>query len=616
MYNNIILAVISALILPTLDNAMKLIPSSSLSKLLPSSTLSSTLSSTPSTMQIHDNIVNDNLVNIVNNVFDTHTSLALALKGPFGLEIGPIEIIGILLLTTIPIVIFGSIASNKKRQEEEDDAYRLAEIRARQIREEKEYSAVLSLRKKEMELQEEEKRKRLAKELQEESNRRVLMDQAERAKKDAEKKLFEEAQAKYDAEKKELERQEALKIIQQKQEEELQIRIANEKKAEQEEILRRAEIAKSRREQEEAAERDLKIKEALLKEAAAAEAWKKKQIAAKATVADKQTRIANAEIARANERALAMKLAAIEEEKRLEQLENAKKEELKKELLIKEANAAKLWKEKQQLKSRSIAAKYSNLSDKVTASPVEFVAPSIEQIVIPVAPAATPTLIETTASNKVATPVVPVASGAVSAYQDPNKGKSEVITIPNTRIGLSLDESLASFSGVDDQTRNEIDKKLNEALTILAKVPASRLKTFVTQYKPELWIEGPLEFERTLQLAAETGWSRSNGSFTNFVDLLNSEFKVDVTETGKWMRIAVANANELTESRVKELITIHGGRDVAPVKRKGEKLQKADFLSTLVEVLRFKFKNDYREVAMFLQNEKSVVSTKKGFGKK
>jgi hypothetical protein len=549
------------------------------------------------------------------------TSLALSSDGFLGINFEPTQIIGILLLSTIPLAIIFISLQSKKKREEEEEAYNQAERRSRQLREEKEYATILQLRKKEMEIQQKEI---LAKELQEESNRRLLMEAAEKAKKDEERKRLEESRAKFEAEKKELERIESLRLLKQKQDEELQIKLENEKKAEYEDMMRRAEIAKSRREQEEAAERDWKIKQAAIKEAAAAKAWKSKQLAAKASVVDKQARLANAELALAKEKALTMKLLAIEQERKLELEEASKKESLQKQRLFEEEAAAKLWRDKQLEKSNIIAAKYSKLTDKITASsPAQLESIKSEAFMIPTAPTTIPPKAIETAptTNNIATPIVPVAAGAVTDDKDPGTGSADnnVVTIPSTKSGLSLDDSLASFNDIkiDDKTRNEIDKKLNEALTILAKVAASRLRSFINQYKPDLVKDKEsLDFEQTVKLAAEAGWSRSNGDFNTFVSFLDNEFKVDVTESVKWMRISVANANELTENRLKELIVIHGGRDVSPVKRKGEKLNKSDYMSSLLEVLRYKFKNDYREVAMLLGNEKSVVKTSKGFGSK
>ena len=572
----------------------------------------------PSTQSLHisDSSSSSGGITSSSNLLDT--SLALSSDGFLGIDFGPTQIIGILLLSTIPLAIIFISLQSKKRREEEEEAYNQAELRSRQMREEKEYATILQMRKKEMEIQQKET---LAKELQEESNRRLLMEAAEKAKKDEERKRLEESRAKFEAEKKELERIESLRLLKQKQDEELQIKLENEKKAEYEDMMRRAEVAKSRREQEEAAERDWKIKQAAIKEAAAAKAWKSKQLAAKASVVDKQARLANAEIALAKEKALTMKLLAIEQEKKIELEEASKKESLQKQRLFEEEAAAKLWRDKQLEKSNIIAAKYSKLTDKITASSsAQSESIKSEDFMIPTAPTTVPKAIETAPTNNIPTPIVPVAAGTVTENKDPVPGSADdVVTIPSTKSGLSLDDSLASFNDIkiDDKTRNEIDKKLNEALTILAKVAASRLRSFINQYKPDL-VKGQesLDFEQTVKLAAEAGWSRSNGDFNTFVSFLDNEFKVDVTESVKWMRISVANANELTESRLKELIVVHGGRDVNPVKRKGEKLSKSDYISSLLEVLRYKFKNDYREVAMLLGNEKSVVKTSKGFGSK
>jgi hypothetical protein len=342
--------------------------------------------------------------------------------------------------------------------------------------------------------------------------------------------------------------------------------------------------------------------------------------------------MANLELAIAKEKA-ALRKAEEEETRRKEELAKSKIEQeyaaervwKSKEAALKEAAASKAWKAKQAEKSRAIASKYSNMSDKIVAtsistpvkeikkeSPVQAV--KTDELVIPMAPKSKPT-IETVNKAPQQPAVQPVlASGSVTAYKDPNE--FEEIKIPIVESGLSLDDSLASLVNLDEKTRNEIDKKLNEALTILAKVPVSRLKSFILQYKPEIMSKGASDFENIIKLAAETGWSRSNGDYEKFVAFLDNEFKNDITEATKWMRVAVSNANELNEDRLKDLITIHGGRDVTPIKRKGEKLSKADYLSSLLEVLRNKFKNDYREVAMFLGNEKSVVNTKKGFGKK
>lgn len=540
------------------------------------------------------------------------TSLTLSSNNLFGIEVGPTQIIGVLMLSTISLILyFGTVQNIKKFKEEEDNAYKIAETRSRQIREEKENAAILLLRQKELELQQKEV---LAKELKEESKRRIAIETAEKAKRDEEKRLLEAAQAKLEADKKKLERLEALKILEEK---ELKIRLEKEEKAEYEDMMKKAEVAKSRREQEEAAERDWKIKQAALNEATAAKAWKSKQLAAKASSADKQTRLANAEIALAKEKVLTRKLLAMEQEKELEKEEEIRRDNLKNQRILEEQTAAKLWRDKQAERSKTIAEKYSKLNDKMNVP--SSIPSTYEEFVIPTS-TSLPESIETTPANNVITPVVPlVGEGRVSTFNDPNEGNTEVTTIPKTKDGLSLDESLASFNeiGIDEKTRNEIDKKLNEALTILAKIPTSRLRNFIIQYKPELLKkeEEALGFEDILKLAAEAGWSRSNGDYNMFVDFLDNEFKVDLKEAMKWMRISVADANELTENKIKELILIHGDRDVAP-KRKGEKLTKSDLLGILLEVLRFKFKNDYREVAMFLGSQKSIVNSKKGFGNK
>ena len=87
--------------------------------------------------------------------------------------------------------------------------------------------------------------------------------------------------------------------------------------------------------------------------------------------------------------------------------------------------------------------------------------------------------------------------------------------------------------------------------------------------------------------------------------------------TSKWMRMAVTAGNDLSESRIKDLIKERGGVKALPRARRGnnaEKLKKTDYLTTLVDMLRAENDNDYEKVHSWLIEKGKSAGKKKGFG--
>ena len=82
------------------------------------------------------------------------------------------------------------------------------------------------------------------------------------------------------------------------------------------------------------------------------------------------------------------------------------------------------------------------------------------------------------------------------------------------------------------------------------------------------------------------------------------------------MYAAKLTANELTEFRLKDLIKQYGGSDSMPKKKSGgkEKLEKSQYVTALVGVLRARNENDFGRVVKVLEAELSKKLGKKGFG--
>ena len=82
------------------------------------------------------------------------------------------------------------------------------------------------------------------------------------------------------------------------------------------------------------------------------------------------------------------------------------------------------------------------------------------------------------------------------------------------------------------------------------------------------------------------------------------------------MYAAKLTANELTEFRLKDLIKQYGGSDSMPKKKAGgkEKLEKSQYVTALVGLLRARNENDFGRVVKVLEAELSKKLGKKGFG--
>lgn len=171
----------------------------------------------------------------------------------------------------------------------------------------------------------------------------------------------------------------------------------------------------------------------------------------------------------------------------------------------------------------------------------------------------------------------------------------------------------------------QVSKKIDDVVTLLAKAPVSSLRSLITKHQPKLLPPQAQasDLESNIKSCMEALWS-ATGNWTAFLSLLHKEMDPIAAESNQWMRSAVTAANELTEARIKELIKSKGGGRVSlprPKAKKGENggkeagLSKTDYLTVLVDLLRQQEENDYKKVALMLQKENQTAGKKKGFGK-
>mmetsp|Transcript_16547 Transcript_16547/g.15889 ORF Transcript_16547/g.15889 Transcript_16547/m.15889 type:complete len:333 (+) Transcript_16547:86-1084(+) len=171
-------------------------------------------------------------------------------------------------------------------------------------------------------------------------------------------------------------------------------------------------------------------------------------------------------------------------------------------------------------------------------------------------------------------------------------------------------------SGVQDM--------LDTIITMLAKAPLPILRKLITKYQPSLLPPSDtvkLKLEDTvLQIHLNAGlealWSASGGDWEKLMKTVHQELGQQVLETSAYMRIAVESANDLSESKLKALIKLHGGMDAMPRMKVGstEAMDKTAYVAAIVDVLRQNNENDYGKVAPILQKELTKGNGKKGFG--
>ena len=114
-------------------------------------------------------------------------------------------------------------------------------------------------------------------------------------------------------------------------------------------------------------------------------------------------------------------------------------------------------------------------------------------------------------------------------------------------------------------------KRFDEVVTLLAKVPVARLRQLVSTHSADL-LPPASAAGTSLDAAVQAGvgalWA-ATGEFSAMAALAHAELDWAAAEATQWMRASVTAANELSESRLKDLIKSKGGGRVVIPKPKG-----------------------------------------------
>jgi hypothetical protein len=195
-----------------------------------------------------------------------------------------------------------------------------------------------------------------------------------------------------------------------------------------------------------------------------------------------------------------------------------------------------------------------------------------------------------------------------------------------------LDEmQLSAERAFPGESPDKLMKRLDEIITLIAKAPVSKLRSIVSARKAELLPPAGTGLEATVKAALESYWLSTGCDWSSMTTAIKAEMEPIATEASAWMRLSVTTANELSESRIKDLIKSRGGGRVQISRPKASRagkvdsdenvkgkssLTKADYVTVLVDLLRSQEENDYSRVAKLLQAETTTAGKKKGFANK
>eukprot|EP01041_Mallomonas_annulata_P009480 gene9480-19689_t len=189
-----------------------------------------------------------------------------------------------------------------------------------------------------------------------------------------------------------------------------------------------------------------------------------------------------------------------------------------------------------------------------------------------------------------------------------------------TNSAMTLDEVLEKESSTEG---SGVGKILDEAITKLAKVPISKLRELTKKWNGVLPSMPNDDLEGHVRVALEAVWSFSGGNWDTVMETVSTEAAEQASEVTNWVKVCLEAANNMSENKLRELIRQYGGPAAVPKKKRTKpdeeeapgliSRNKAEYITTLLDILRAKNGNDYSLVASAMLKESKSLG--KGFGK-
>jgi hypothetical protein len=185
----------------------------------------------------------------------------------------------------------------------------------------------------------------------------------------------------------------------------------------------------------------------------------------------------------------------------------------------------------------------------------------------------------------------------------------------------SADPVLTNIDDLEDAEPNKASIGLQQyfeiAIGSFAKTPIYRLRELIKKYS----VDGdkrvfPLDendIDSYVEDALSTLWQHTQGSWDTLLDIVDSELKGTVESADAAIIESHNSLNSLKEGKIKDLIIKYESRNAIPKLDKSKyvgKFTKADYIASLMDLLRNQNGNDYVKVAEILASEKQE---KKGF---
>ena len=126
---------------------------------------------------------------------------------------------------------------------------------------------------------------------------------------------------------------------------------------------------------------------------------------------------------------------------------------------------------------------------------------------------------------------------------------------------LSFEEGLEALADGKTASGEDVEKVIETSILTLTKVSNARLASVAKKFDPsiELTKEDEDNIEILIRASLDSAWIASDKDFDKMVVNIKAELDDEIEETSDWMKSALGVANELSISKLKDMIRQYGG---------------------------------------------------------
>ena len=176
---------------------------------------------------------------------------------------------------------------------------------------------------------------------------------------------------------------------------------------------------------------------------------------------------------------------------------------------------------------------------------------------------------------------------------------------------IELEDNFLSFESSlgDDDAKSKkgvsINKLLEDSVQLIVKSQPEKIIEVVTRYGGKS-LAKTTDLELLVRAGLDTAWKSQGGDWDLVYEILYKELATEIDEKKKWTKAAIAAANEISISGLKEIMKSQG----EPDSRIKGKSKKSEIIDAVIEIVKIKQKGNMKYVANFLRAEADKKKTK------